>query len=82
MELRVDYSRNIQGQEQLAMQVEAVARKLGHACMLSPMLCEGEGDYPTMEMFVDGAYALGSSFEIERALSDGSIEAFLRSETQ
>jgi len=57
MELKIDYSRNIQGQEQLAIQVEDLARKLGHTCMLMPMLSEGEGDYPTMEMFVDGAFA-------------------------
>jgi hypothetical protein len=79
MELRISYSRNIAGQEELATQVEDLSRKLGHFCLILPMTAEGEGDYPTMEMHINGVYALGSDFEIRDALSDGTIKAFLES---
>lgn len=78
MELRIDYSTNISGQEQLANRIAALAHELGHTCITMPMLSENEGDYPTMEMLANGHFALGSSSEIADALNSGRIETFLR----
>jgi len=79
MDLRIDYSSNIQGQEDLAIKVADLSHELGRTCMLMPMLAENEGDYPTMEMFIDGDYAFGSDFDIQASLSDGTIEQILKS---
>jgi len=79
MELRIDYSSNIQGQEHLAIKVAELSHELGRICMLMPMLAENVGAYPTMEMFINGDYAFGSDFEIQALLSDGTIEQILKS---